>query len=201
MRWLMAEAKSLPWIDACARSWPLRCTINCSRYHTPARHHTTSSRRNIASEPRAAFAEGPCQSERKDKSGSLLIRPFVNRAYRDKPDPDGVERSLRPAKDAEFGEDVANVRLDSLFANAQLVGDLFVGEASREQAQHVRLAVGEGVGRGRRLDLVHKAGGGLRRELHLPGSRRLDSPAQLVRLGVFQQIPDGPGAQRAVNAG
>ena len=37
----------------------------------------------------------------------------------------------------------------------------------------------------------------LGRELHLPGGGGLDRPAQVVGLGILQQIADGPGADGA----
>ena len=58
---------------------------------------------------------------------------------------DGVQHSLGAVVDVEFGEDVGNVVLHRLLADAELTGDLFVAEALCQQFQDVHLPIGQRV--------------------------------------------------------
>src|SRR4051794_20652095 len=66
---------------------------------------------------------------------SLVLGPRV-----DEPGADGDDGRLRAVRDAELGEDVADVRLDRLLGDVELARDLLVGEAASDQHQHVALA-------------------------------------------------------------
>src|SRR5215212_11549453 len=57
------------------------------------------------------------------------------------PAADGDGRRLVPVADAELGVEVLGVGLDGAHADEEGRGDLLVGAAGDEQAQHVALAV------------------------------------------------------------
>ena len=63
----------------------------------------------------------------------------------------GEDDRLNPVTQAELGEQAGHVGLDGGWLDDELGGDLGVGQAARQQAQHVVLAGGQ-PGQGRRLD-------------------------------------------------
>ncbi len=52
-----------------------------------------------------------------------------------------IDRRLRAVAQAQPAEDVGDVVFDGAFADYQLRGDLAVGRASRNQAQHLQFAI------------------------------------------------------------
>jgi hypothetical protein len=59
---------------------------------------------------------------------------------------DRPEGNLGPRGEAQLPEDVLDVRRDRALGDDEVVGDLAVGEAAREQQRHLALARGQ-VGR------------------------------------------------------
>jgi enoyl-CoA hydratase/carnithine racemase len=54
--------------------------------------------------------------------------------------PEGEDRGLDPVLEAEFGEDAADVGLDRLLADRQVLGDLTVAVAAGDQPEHLAFA-------------------------------------------------------------
>jgi hypothetical protein len=104
-----------------------------------------------------------------------------------------VEGRLCAALDPELAEDVAHVGLHGLLADVQLPGDFLVGAAHGEEAEDVGFTLGESFRALRRADFAEEARGRLWGELHLAFRGGLDRPAELVGLGVLEQVADGAG--------
>ena len=101
--------------------------------------------------------------------------------WRRQTDPNGIERGLGSAGDAQLIQNMANMALDGLLGDVQCLGDFLVGLALRQQPQHLRLTLGQRLSDLlRRAHLVHQSGGCLRGQLHLTGCRSLDGPTQFV---------------------
>ncbi len=61
---------------------------------------------------------------------------------------DGIDGQLGAVVQVELGQQAADVRLDRLLADDQLVGDLAVAQSLRHLQQHLALALGDVAGRG-----------------------------------------------------
>ncbi len=103
------------------------------------------------------------------------------------------QQRLRPVGQPQPLDDAGDVGVDDRLGDEQAQGDLLVAQPLGRQAQHLVLAVGQGAGIVA-LRLGQQAGGDLGRKLGAAGGGSLDSPAQVVSLGVFEQVADGPGA-------
>src|SRR5436190_13764070 len=114
----------------------------------------------------------------------------------------GEHDQLGPVAGPELDHGPADVGLGRGRADDQLVGDLVVGQAGRDQPHDLALALGELVelGRGAGLtgpggELGHQPPGHPGRQQGVAGGDRPDPADQVGRLGVLDQEAAGPDAQ------
>src|SRR5690349_2246078 len=117
------------------------------------------------------------------------------------------ERGLEPVVDADLAEDVAEVALDRLRADAQAERDLLVRDPRADEGEDLALAIAD------RLAVAVTVGGGLGRrraapalghERHRDPGRQgratvgggADAGEQLRGLGVLEQVADGSRVDR-----
>ena len=53
----------------------------------------------------------------------------------------GIDSRLRAIHHMQFAQDIADMPLDRLLADDQLIGDLGIGETIRDQAQDLQFAI------------------------------------------------------------
>src|SRR5690606_37273326 len=109
------------------------------------------------------------------------------------PLPDGVERRLGAALEAELREQVRHVRLHGGLADAQLLRDGLVAGAGGDQLQHLELALGERLAHLGGAHLAHQALLGAGVEAHLPAGGGAHGLEQLVGAGLLEQVAAGAG--------
>lgn len=126
----------------------------------------------------------------------LVGAGHVTLIRRNQTDSHGMQNCLGAALHTQFGKNIADVRLDSFFANGEVARDLLVGLPLGQKLQHVLLAFGEGFGPLWRANLAHETGGSFRRELNLAGRRCLDRSPQLIRVRVLEQVTGGSRSHR-----
>ena len=127
-------------------------------------------------------------------------RPTLGRSDLDQPAIDRVANELCAIREAELLLDVRAVRLDRADAEVELLGDLVVGVAQRDQAQNLQLTVGEVVGRrGLRLRREPRAQLGLKIGLaDRRHSHRLD---KLLAGRLLEDVGEDAGLQRLAGEG
>ena len=111
----------------------------------------------------------------------------------------GSDDGLRAVTAAEFHQDVADIGLDSGFAEEEPFGDLAVGQAPRDLDEDLGLSRGE-VGQGgprafRRTprEFGDQPSGHRRGEQRVTPGNGCDAGDQRVGRGVFEQEPAGAG--------
>lgn len=116
------------------------------------------------------------------------------------------EGCLGARADAEFGEDVAQMRLDRAHAENQRLGDIFVRKSPGEVTQHLRFAFGQGRDylRFNWLLLCQRyqaLDGYFRGQDDFPPSGSYDGPRQVPYRGVAGDEASGPSPQKRQDNG
>src|SRR6266542_2032063 len=122
----------------------------------------------------------------------LVLGPLIDEARANRKD-----RSLSAVVHAKLRKHVADVGLDRLLGELELLRDALVREATADQLQHLALPRRQLVERlllsGERVD---EPGRHVWIEQRLSGVGRAHGARELLRLGVLQQVPRGAGAER-----
>ena len=99
----------------------------------------------------------------------------------DQPALERVAHQLGAGASSQLLLDVRAVGLDGAHAQVELLGDLVVGVAERDQPQDLELALGEVVGRAARRRLRRQAGAELRLQVGPPLGRHAERPGPTPR--------------------
>src|SRR5215207_6834370 len=175
---------------------PLGCQPARGGARSPrARAHVERAGSRPQSPPRSARATEHGLGQRRrcpfqDPASPRLLTQLVGRKQADA---HGVECGLGAAPHVQLREDAVHVGLDCTLPDEELARDLLVGFAPSQEPQDLRLASGKSLWAVGGAHLAYQAYRGLRSELNLAGRRCPERPAQLVGLGVLEEVADGPG--------
>src|SRR5713226_4793132 len=124
--------------------------------------------------------------------------------------PDGVHHGFHPGVQVQLLQDVADVVLDGVLRDEELLGDVPVVVAPSDELQHLQLPLGEAGGRdaGPLVGALHHAGelvqqlrGHRGGDERLPGIDRPDGVGDLLDRDLLEQVARGPRLDGVVQVG